>query len=52
MKAEAMLRKGDAGGALTIVNQIRAARNAAPLASLDLGSMLDERQLQLVVTLI
>jgi len=43
MKAEAMLRKGDAAGGLAIVNQIRAARNAAPLASLDLGSMLDER---------
>ena len=43
MKAEAMLRKGDAGGALAIVNTIRAARNAANLSSLDLTSMLDER---------
>lgn len=43
MKAEAMLRKGNAAGGLAIVNQIRAARNAADLASLDESSMLDER---------
>lgn len=43
MKAEAMLRKGDAGRGLAIVNQIRTARNAAALGSVDLGSMLDER---------
>jgi len=43
MKAEAMLREGDATGSLAIVNQIRAARNAAALPSLDLSSLLDER---------
>jgi len=43
MKAEAMLRKGDATGSLAIVNQIRVARNATPLASLNLSSLLDER---------
>ncbi len=43
MKAEAMLRKGDDGAALDIVNQIRAARNAADLGSIDLASLLEER---------
>jgi hypothetical protein len=43
MKAEAMLRKGDGAGALAIVNQIRAARNAADLASVDEMALLDER---------
>ena len=43
MKAEAMLRKGDATGALTIVNQVRTARNAAALVSLDEAAMIDER---------
>lgn len=44
MRAEAMLRKGNAGGALTEVNKLRALRtNTSPLASLDLPKMLDER---------
>jgi len=43
MKAEAMLRKGDDAGALAIVNDIRDARNAADLSSLDLATMIDER---------
>jgi starch-binding outer membrane protein, SusD/RagB family len=43
MKAEALLRKGDDGSALAIVNQIRAARNATDLGSIDLASLLDER---------
>ncbi len=43
MKAEAMLRKGDAAGALAIVNQVRAARNAGALASLDETALIDER---------
>lgn len=43
MKAEAMLRKGNSAGGLAIVNEIRAARNAADLTSLDESSMLDER---------
>ncbi len=43
MKAEAMLRTGDAAGALLIVNQIRVLRGATPLVSLDLSGLLDER---------
>lgn len=43
MKAEAELRNGDAGAGLTIVNQIRAARNADPLGSLTLDNLLAER---------
>ena len=43
MKAEALLRMGNAGNALTIVNQIRAARNAGALGSVDLDAMLAER---------
>lgn len=45
MKAEALLRNGEAGEALTIVNDIRAVRidPANPLATLTLESLLDER---------
>lgn len=43
MKAEAAMRTGDNGTALSIVNEIRTARNAAPLASIDEASMLAER---------
>jgi starch-binding outer membrane protein, SusD/RagB family len=43
MKAEALLRKGNAAGALTIMNQIRAARGATALASATLDNLLDER---------
>ncbi len=44
MKAEALLRKGNAGGALAEVNALRALRaNTPPLASLNETSMLDER---------
>ena len=43
MKAEALLRNGDAGGALAIVNQIRTARNADPLGLLNLDALLAER---------
>lgn len=43
MKAEAALRSGDGGTALGIVNQIRAARNASALGSLDLNGLLAER---------
>jgi hypothetical protein len=42
-KAEALLRKGDAGGALALVNELRAARGAAALSSIDEAGMLDER---------
>lgn len=48
MRAEAMLRKGNAGGALTEVNKLRAIRtNTSSLASLDLPKMLDERAREL-----
>ncbi len=43
MKAEAALRNGDNATAMQIVNQVRTARNAAPLASIDLDKMLAER---------
>ena len=43
MKAEALLRKGDAGPALTIVNSIRAVRGATPLGALTLDNLLAER---------
>ena len=44
MKAEALLRSGNSAAALTIVNQIRTKRGASTLSSLDLNSLLDERQ--------
>lgn len=43
MKAEAMLRNGDAGGALSIVNEIRTKRGASELSSVDEQQLLDER---------
>lgn len=43
MKAEAMLRSGNAAGALPIVNSIRTKRGATALASVDLNALLDER---------
>lgn len=43
MKAEAMLRNGDAAGALVEVNSLRAKRGASALTSLDLTKLLDER---------
>lgn len=43
MKAEAMLRTGNAAGALVIVNSIRAKRGVVDLGSLDLDALLDER---------
>ena len=43
MKAEALLRTGNAAGGLAIVNQIRTARGATPLASLTADNLLDER---------
>ena len=43
MKAEALLRSGDAAGALTIVNELRTARGASELASLDENALLEER---------
>ncbi len=48
MKAEAKLRSGDAAGALADVNALRAMRsNTAPLTSLDLDEMIDERAREL-----
>lgn len=43
MKAEALLRKGQAGPALDIVNNVRAARNTSPLPSLTADILLAER---------
>jgi hypothetical protein len=43
MKAEALLRKGNAAGALTIMNQLRAARGATALSSATLTNLLEER---------
>ena len=43
MEAEAHLRKGDAGTALGIVNQIRTKRGASELGSLDEAALLAER---------
>lgn len=43
MKAEALLRGGNSAAALTIVNDVRAARNASVLASIDLNTLIDER---------
>ncbi len=43
MKAEALLRNGDAPGALIVVNLLRAKRGATPLASLTLDVLYDER---------
>ena len=43
MKAEALLRTGNAAEGLTIVNSVRAARSATPLASLTEANLLDER---------
>lgn len=43
MKAEAQLRQGNAGGALLLVNQVRAARGASLMAAVNLDQLLDER---------
>ncbi len=43
MKAEALLRTGDAAGALTIVNDIRNMRNASVLTALTEADLLAER---------
>ncbi|HPR33263.1 MAG TPA: RagB/SusD family nutrient uptake outer membrane protein, partial [Prolixibacteraceae bacterium] len=43
MKAECLARKGDMGGALTLVNQLRAKRKAPALASIELLDILRER---------
>jgi len=43
MKAEAQLRTNNAGGALTIVNAIRANRGASALGSATLDNLIDER---------
>lgn len=43
MKAEAMLRTGNATGALLLVNEIRAKRGVLPLLAVDLTALLDER---------
>ena len=52
MKAEALLRTGAAGDALTIVNSIREARGASDLGSLTLDNLLDERGRELYLELV
>ena len=49
MRAEAMLRSGDAGGALAEVNELRVLRDATPLGSVSLDDMIDERGRELYV---
>jgi hypothetical protein len=43
MKAEALLRTGQAAAALLLVNQVRTRASATPLVSLTLDNLLDER---------
>jgi starch-binding outer membrane protein, SusD/RagB family len=43
MKAEALLRTGNAGEALAIVNEIRTQRGVEPFAELTLDNLIDER---------
>jgi len=43
MKAEALLRTGQSGAALTLVNSIRTLRGASAFGSLTLDNLLDER---------
>lgn len=43
VKAEALLRNGDAGGALPLVNQVRERSNATLLTAVTLDDILDER---------
>ncbi len=43
MKAEALMRSGDNGGALSIVNELRSSRGASMLSSIDADGMLAER---------
>lgn len=47
MKAEAMLRSGNAAGALTMVNDLRSLRGASALGSLSIDAMAKERGLEL-----
>ena len=43
VKAEALARTGDMGGALALVNKVRERSEAAPLSSITLEDILDER---------
>jgi hypothetical protein len=47
MKAEALMRNGNNGAALTIVNELRAVRGATPMASITPESLLAERAREL-----
>ena len=47
MKAEAAMRSGDNATALTIVNEIRTARQAPQLTAIDADGMIDERGFEL-----
>lgn len=47
MKAEALFRKGDAAGALTLVNTLRTTRGVAALTALTADALFDERRREL-----
>ncbi len=47
MKAELLLRSGDAGGALEYVNMVRARSNAEPVVEVTYESLMDERAREL-----
>lgn len=49
MKAEALARMGDMPAALALVNELRALREATPLATLELNDILDERGRELYI---
>jgi hypothetical protein len=47
IKAEALTRKGNSGAALPLINQVRERSNAAPLTSVNLEDVFDERSREL-----
>lgn len=49
MRAEAMMRSGNAGAALAEVNELRVLRSASPLGSMSEQDMLDERRRELYI---
>lgn len=51
-KAEALARNGDLGSAVILVNQVRERSNAAPLGSLTLDDILDERGRELAFEMV
>ncbi len=49
MKAEALFRKGNAGVAGTMINELRALRKASPLGAITADNILDERGRELYI---